>query len=187
MRSERPSGAAESENGCDAHQRPRVEEAPEEELARLAPRAGRAGVLSIRSDTTPGPSATTSATRRRKRNACDDRHEQPEHDDEQRERRDVKRAPVVGRDAVEHELVAGRNLVEPGERDPCVREQVHGVPRTRSGGGGARSRPTSTTTAISRHRADGRRDHPGVDAAAEHRRDLLRRARSGRSARSPRR
>ena len=32
IRNERPSGAAESENGCDAHQRPRVEEAPEEEL-----------------------------------------------------------------------------------------------------------------------------------------------------------
>ena len=34
IRSERPSGAAESENGCAVHQNPRGEEAPEEELPR---------------------------------------------------------------------------------------------------------------------------------------------------------
>ena len=40
----------------------------------------------------------------------------------------IQRAPVVGRDAIEDELVAGRNLVEPGKRNPGVREQMHRVP-----------------------------------------------------------
>src|SRR6266481_27607 len=49
-------------------------------------------------------------------------------DDEQRERRDVERRPVVRRDAVEHELVPGRDLMEPGERDRRIRGEVNGVP-----------------------------------------------------------
>src|SRR5581483_9330431 len=44
------------------------------------------------------------------------RHEDAEAEDD-RERRDVERAPVIGCDGVQHELVAGRDLVEPCERD----------------------------------------------------------------------
>ena len=126
MRSERPSGARESENGCDAHQRPFVRKRQRKNWpGRASSRSSRRP--SIRSETTPGPSAITSATRRRKRNACTIGASSRKTTSE-RDRREGERAPVVGRDAVEHELVAGRDLVEPGERDPRIRQEVHGVP-----------------------------------------------------------
>ena len=64
IRSEPPSGAAESENGCAVpHESPR-EEAPEEEL----PGAGAQAVEVAAGDAQrhdPGPSTITSATRSR--------------------------------------------------------------------------------------------------------------------------
>ena len=101
-----------------------------------------------------------------------DERDDDAEDDEERERRDVERPPVVGGDRVEHELVAGRDLVEPAERDPRVREEVHGVPPLV-----AQPPPHDDVRGADdgdeQAGADGGGDHPRVDAAAEHRRDLL--------------
>src|SRR5213593_3404155 len=48
---------------------------------------------------------------------------------EQAERDEIERTPVIGCDTVENELVARRNLVEPRQRNPCVRSEMHRVPR----------------------------------------------------------
>ncbi len=48
--------------------------------------------------------------------------------EDEREREREEAAPVVGRDPVDHELVAGRDHVEPGERDPRVGGEVDRVP-----------------------------------------------------------
>ena len=101
-----------------------------------------------------------------------ERHEHPEHD-EQPERDEIEGAPVVSSGVVEHQLVAGRNLVEPGERDPGVRGEVHRIP-----GLVAQAAPDDhdggDDHGDEQERPDGRRDHPGIDPTAEHRRDLLR-------------
>ena len=87
--------------------------------------------------------------------------------------REVQRAPVVGRDAIEHELVPGRDLMEPRERDPGVREQVHCVP-------GLVAKPAPDDhdrghdDGDEQSGSDRRGDHARVDAATEHRRDFVR-------------
>ena len=92
---------------------------------------------------------------------------------EQADRAEIQRAPVIGRDAIQHELVSGRNLMEPGQCDARIGEQVHGVP------------PLVPKPAPDDHDgghddgdqqggSDGRRDHSGVDATAEHGADLFR-------------
>ena len=64
IRSDRPSGAAESENGCEAHQRRRSRKRQRKNWpARAFSRSSRRPVM--RNDTTPGPSVITSATRSR--------------------------------------------------------------------------------------------------------------------------
>jgi hypothetical protein len=120
----------------------------------------------IRSETTPGPSGDALALATR----VGERRGEPE-DDEQRQRRGVERAPVVGGLRVQDELVARRDLVEPRQGDARVRGQVHGVPplvahppphdRDRAPGDRDEER-----------RPDSRRDHPRVDVSPEHRRDL---------------
>ena len=99
------------------------------------------------------------------------RQEEAEHD-EDRERGGVQRAPVVGGDGVEHELVPGGDLVEPAERDPGVGEEMHRVPPLvpqAAADDDVRRGDDREQEA----RADRGGDHPGVDPAAEHRRDLL--------------
>ena len=147
IRSESPSGAAESENGCAFAQRPRREEAPEEELAGVCvqpvePAPGDPERDDARAFLARRPRRAGGSAGRATSGSAD-----PEHD-EQHERRDVERAPVVGRDRVQHELVAGRDLVEPGERDPGVGES--GARRTTTRSGSRRCTITTevTTTAM---------------------------------------
>src|SRR6266516_7737284 len=57
--------------------------------------------------------------------------ERREHakDDDRCERRGVQPTPVISSDVVVGELVPGRDLMEPGERDPPIRREVNRVPR----------------------------------------------------------
>ena len=162
MRSDSPSGAAESENGCAVHQRRRSRKRQRKNCPACA-RSRSSLRPVIRSETTPGPFGHDLGDAQPVPQRAAERHEHAE-DDEHDERGDVERAPVVGGGAVEDELVAGRDLVEPRERDACVRQQVHDVP------------PLVAEPAPHDHergrddgdqhpRADGRGDHPGVDAA----------------------
>ena len=73
---------------------------------------------------------------------------------------------------VVHELVPGRNLVEPRERDARVRRQVHRVPGLVAEPA-AHDHDGADDDGDQQRGADRGRDHPGIDAAAEHRRDLL--------------
>ena len=93
IRSECPSAPRESENGCDAHQKSRREKAPEEELARR-------GVQPVE----PAPAHAERDDARAFRHDLGDAQPVAERveerdadaeDDEQRERREVERRPVV--------------------------------------------------------------------------------------------
>ena len=169
-RRERPSGAAESENGCDAHQRPRARK-------RQRKNWPGAGVQPV--EASPGD-----VQRHDARSLVDDLGDaQPEServrdgnehaaDHEERQRGEVEPAPVVGRQSVDHELVAGRDLVEPGERDRRVRRQVHGVPPfVRQPA--ARDHERAQDDHHEQRGPDRRRDHARIDASSDHRRDLL--------------
>ena len=100
-------------------------------------------------------------------------HERDDHAeaDDDRERRGEERAPPVGRGRVEHELVAGRDLVEPRERDARVGEEMDGVPPL-VGQAAARDRVRGGDDRDQEGGADRRGDHPRVDAAPEHRPEL---------------
>ena len=109
-------------------------------------------------------------------------HAQPEHeraherlrhpeDDEQRERGDEQRPPVVGGDRMHGQLVAGRDLVEPAQRDGGVGGEVHRVPPL------VRQPPPhdhqrGDDDDDEQRRPDGGGDHPGI--AAEQPRHFLR-------------
>ena len=92
---------------------------------------------------------------------------------EQRQRRDVERAPVVRGRLGDDELVAGRDLVEPRERDACVCEQVDGVPPLVAQAP-AHDHERRHDDRDHQRGADRRRDHPGVEAVSEHAGELLR-------------
>ena len=146
------------------------EEPPEEELSRLraqpvepTPRhVERHDARAFRHDV---GDAKAEAQRVERRLA------EAEHD-EHGKRRDVEAPPVVGGDRVEHELVAGRDLVEPTERDARVGGEMHEVPRLVSQPS-AHDHDRARDDGDEAGRADRRRDHPGIDAAPDHRRDLL--------------
>jgi hypothetical protein len=74
---------------------------------------------------------------------------------------------------VQDELVARRDLVEPAERDAGVREEVHGVPPlvAEPAPHDPDRRPRDDDEEDG---ADRRGDHPRIDAAGDHRPDLLR-------------
>jgi hypothetical protein len=156
IRSDVPSGAADSENGCAVPQAPRARNRQRKNCPAWARR------LSTFRRHLRDPQPVAESARER------DEHP-PDHEDG--DRHQVERPPVVRGDAAQHELVAGRDLVEPGQRDACIRQHVHRVPplvaqpATHDHDRGADHREQHP-------RADGRRDHARVDAAAEHRRDL---------------
>ena len=141
IRSDRPSGAADSENGWAVQQRWRSRKRQRKNCPARAPQtielapgdgerddAGR--LLLHRRDAQPVPKGGDHGS---------DDAKADEHDD----RGDEEAAPVVGGEPVEHELVAGRDLVEPRERDPGVGHQVDGVPPLVARGGAGRSRARS--------------------------------------------
>jgi len=126
MRSERPSGAAESENGWASHQRPR-EEPPEEELSRPSVQpvempAGdaqrdHAGAFEnhlIHAQAIPEP--------------LNDGQREPKQY-EHCQGSQVERGPVGRGAGIGDELIAGGYLMEPGEHDPGVGHKVDQVPR----------------------------------------------------------
>src|SRR5882672_9865457 len=91
------------------------EEAPEEELPRLRAQPPEVPTADVHRDDAGAlrddlldPQAVAQRIRRRHK-------ESP--DNEQDERDDIEAAPVRRGRVVEHELVAGRDLVEPPERD----------------------------------------------------------------------
>src|SRR5207253_5021073 len=69
------------------------------------------------------------------------------------------------------ELVAGRDLVEPRERDRRVRRDVNGVPPFVPESA-ARDDDRREDDDDEEDGSDRRGDHPGVDPASEHRADL---------------
>jgi hypothetical protein len=150
---------------------PAREEAPEEELARPCLEAVEPATADPqRDDARPFRDDVDDAepVAKSREGGRDDavREEQPEGGE-------IEAAPVVGGDAVEHELVPRRDLVEPGKRDPRVRGEVNRVPGL-----------VAQTAAHDHDRADDHGDqqpgadrggdHARVDAAADHRRELAR-------------
>ena len=127
IRSRRPSGAAESEYGCDCHQCSRVRKRHEKNWpARAFSCSSRAPPIS--SETTPGASSITRSTRSRWRALRQRGHPEPEQHDGG-ERRDVQALPVGAGGRVADELAPGGDLVAEGERDRQVRVEVDEVPR----------------------------------------------------------
>ena len=92
-------------------------------------------------------------------------HDRNEHavGEEERERREVEPAPVVGGEAVEDELVAGRDLVEPCERDRHVHREVDCVPGLVAHVP-ADDHDRAHDDSDEQGGADRGGDHPGIDA-----------------------
>ena len=148
-----------------------VEEAPEEELAgaRVQPIEPATGDAQ-RHDSRPFGDHFRDAEPMTK--SLGERRDHAKGEQEA-ERDEVERAPVIGGDVVEDELVPGRNLMEPRERDPRVRGEVYPVPHLV-----AQPPPDDhdgcDDDGDQQPGPDRRGDHSRVDPAAEHRRDLLR-------------
>ena len=127
IRSRCPSGAAESEYGCDCHQCSRVRKRQEKNWPARAFEVLEPGAADLQRDDArrlldhpldPQPVARVAPGG----------HADPEHDDG-RQRAEVERLPVGARGRVAHELAPGRDLVAEGERDREVRVEVDEVPR----------------------------------------------------------
>ena len=115
IRSDRPSGASDSENGWAVHQCV-GEEPPEEELSRP-----RAEAVEVRPEIRSGRLRALGhdlGDAQPVAEGADDRRCETE-DDDQGERRDVQALPVVVDHGVEHELVAGGDLVNQASAIPA--------------------------------------------------------------------
>ena len=147
IRNDLPSGAAEIENGSGAHQKPFVRK------RQMKNWPGAARILSSRrptmcSETTPGPSCTTSAILSRWRKAL--MNGTATRQAIRSQRREVEElASTPSTTGAEH-VAAGRDLVEPAERDSGVRGEVNGVPELVGQASPRRSRPRYQATSTSR-------------------------------------
>ena len=157
IRSLFPSGAAEIENGSGAHQKPGVRK------RQMKNWPGRTWSLSRRrptivSETTPGASTVTSRDPHPVPERVDQRHRDPPREQQQRD--EVEAAPVPLRQGDVDDVVAGRDLMKPAERDPRVRREMNPVPEL------VRQPPPRKRNRGHHHQhqqpgADGGGDHPG--------------------------
>ena len=161
MRSRRPSGAAESENGCASHQRSRVRKRQVKNWPARAFSRSEAAALDLDRRRRPAPprarAPRAARARRRARPAAE-----PEAD-ERAERGDVERGPVGAGGGIADEVGAGRELVAERERDAEVGVEVDEVPRlvAQPPPHGDHRRDDH---ADQHHEPGGRGDHAGVAA-----------------------
>ncbi len=118
--------AADSEYGFDAHHRSRVRNRTRKNWPDSARSSSRCRPVSS-TDTTPGASGTTCATRSRCRSACRTGVDEPVPDD-RRGHRGVERRPGDPGGPVVDEVGAGRELVAERQRDREVGVEVQVVP-----------------------------------------------------------
>ncbi len=126
MRNDEPSGAAESENGCDSRQRSRSRNRQLEPLPR--PRIQPVQVAPA--------DAQRYYSRRFPPHFCyphpvpEEANQRLEHAKEQHEleRRNIERGPERGRQRTAEKVAAGRHLMRPSQEDAEVGHQMDAVP-----------------------------------------------------------